>query len=60
MACGERALFPLLRKAPSRAVVVADGFSCRTQIHQGVGADAIHLAQLLRQACIATTPNGTD
>ncbi|MFZ1116917.1 MAG: hypothetical protein WAN44_13955 [Propionibacteriaceae bacterium] len=45
---GERVLLPRLRAADQRAVVLADGFSCRTQIEQGdTGRTAVHLAELL-------------
>ena len=37
MDCGEQALLPAVRKAPPDTVIVADGFSCKTQI-----ADAAH------------------
>jgi Fe-S oxidoreductase len=47
MACGERALFPAIRAADATALVVADGFSCRSQIAHGTGRRAIHTAQLL-------------
>jgi FAD/FMN-containing dehydrogenase/Fe-S oxidoreductase len=47
-AAGERALLPKVRAADVRAVVLADGFSCRTQIEQGdTGRTAVHLAELL-------------
>jgi hypothetical protein len=48
-ALAERALLPRLRTASSGAVVLADGFSCRTQIHEldSGGRDAMHLAELL-------------
>ena len=48
-ACAERVLLPRLREAPSDAVVLADGFSCRTQIHEldSGGRDAMHLSELL-------------
>lgn len=48
-ACAERVLLPALRQADPRAVILADGFSCRTQIEQGNsgGRGAIHLAELL-------------
>lgn len=39
MALGERELFPKVRKATTEGkVVIADGFSCRTQIERGQGA----------------------
>jgi FAD/FMN-containing dehydrogenase/Fe-S oxidoreductase len=48
-ACAERVLLPRLREAPADAVVLADGFSCRTQIHEldSGGREAMHLAELL-------------
>jgi FAD/FMN-containing dehydrogenase/Fe-S oxidoreductase len=51
MACGERALLPKVRSAARDALLVADGFSCRTQIEQGQdGRRAIHVAQALQLA----------
>ncbi len=49
IACAERVLLPALRAEDDRTVVLADGFSCRTQIAQGDsgGNRARHLAQLL-------------
>jgi Fe-S oxidoreductase len=45
---GERVLLPAIREASPGTVVVADGFSCRTQIEQGeTGRRALHLAQVL-------------
>jgi FAD/FMN-containing dehydrogenase/Fe-S oxidoreductase len=49
-ACGERALFPKVRDAAPDTLVVADGFSCKTQIEQGVGRKALHVAQVLKVA----------
>ncbi|MCX7521553.1 FAD-binding protein [Microbacterium sp. STN6] len=51
-ACGERALYPTLRAADERDVVLADGFSCRTQIEQGDagGRGGMHLAELIAAA----------
>jgi FAD/FMN-containing dehydrogenase/Fe-S oxidoreductase len=48
-ACAERALLPRLRDALPGAVILADGFSCRTQIHDldSGGRKAMHLAELL-------------
>jgi Fe-S oxidoreductase len=48
MACGERVLLPAARQAPADALVLADGFSCRTQIEQGgTGRTPAHLAEVL-------------
>ena len=44
---GERVLLPAVRRAPEDALVVADGFSCRTQIAAGTGRRAVHSAQVL-------------
>jgi FAD/FMN-containing dehydrogenase/Fe-S oxidoreductase len=51
MACAERVLMPAVRAAGEATAVVADGFSCRTQIAQGDanGRRAVHLAQLLAE-----------
>jgi Fe-S oxidoreductase len=51
MRCGEEGIFPAVRNAPPDTVIVADGFSCRTQIEQGgTGRKALHLAQVLALA----------
>jgi FAD/FMN-containing dehydrogenase/Fe-S oxidoreductase len=48
VACAEHGLFPAIRKAGAGTAVLADGFSCRTQIAAGdLGREGIHLAQLL-------------
>ncbi|MEU2394325.1 FAD-binding and (Fe-S)-binding domain-containing protein [Streptomyces sp. NPDC007369] len=49
-ACAEEQLLPSLRRAPERAVVLADGFSCRTQIAELAGVRARHLAEVLAEA----------
>ncbi|SFE83546.1 FAD-binding and (Fe-S)-binding domain-containing protein [Blastococcus tunisiensis] len=49
--CGEQALLPAVRAADGRTAVVADGFSCTTQISDaGTGRAALHVAQLIRLA----------
>jgi Fe-S oxidoreductase len=47
VAVAETALLPAVRAAGGDAVVLADGFSCRTQLDQLAGRRAIHLAELL-------------
>ncbi|WP_457028466.1 FAD-binding and (Fe-S)-binding domain-containing protein [Kitasatospora sp. P5_F3] len=50
-AVAERILLPAVRAADDATVLLADGFSCRTQISQlGGGRRAVHLAELLRDA----------
>jgi Fe-S oxidoreductase len=46
-AVGERVILPAVREASTGTAVVADGFSCRTQIGQGTHRRAQHLAELL-------------
>jgi Fe-S oxidoreductase/FAD/FMN-containing dehydrogenase len=47
VAVAEHALLPALRAAGPDDVLLADGFSCRTQADQLAGRDGVHLAQLL-------------
>jgi FAD/FMN-containing dehydrogenase/Fe-S oxidoreductase len=48
VACAEHGLWPAVREAGPGTAVLADGFSCRTQIEAGhLGREGIHLAQLL-------------
>ncbi|MFF3939085.1 FAD-binding and (Fe-S)-binding domain-containing protein [Streptomyces phaeofaciens] len=46
-ACAEEQLLPAVRDAPPGAVVLADGFSCRTQLEQLAGVRGRHLAEVL-------------
>lgn len=49
--CGEQALLPAVRQAAGDTLVVADGFSCKTQIEQaGTGRRALHVAQVMQLA----------
>lgn len=49
-AVAEDRMLPAIRAASEDTVVVSDGFSCRTQIAQESGRQAVHLAELLRRA----------
>jgi FAD/FMN-containing dehydrogenase/Fe-S oxidoreductase len=49
MAIGERVLLPAVRGSAQDTIVVADGFSCRTQIAAGTGRRALHTAEVLQQ-----------
>lgn len=51
-ALAEQVLLPRQRDADPAAVVLADGFSCRTQIHEldSGSREAMHLAELLAAA----------
>ncbi|MEV5549538.1 FAD-binding and (Fe-S)-binding domain-containing protein [Streptomyces sp. NPDC052309] len=48
-ACAEDQLLPAVREAPEGAVVLADGFSCRTQLEQLAGVRGRHLAEVLAE-----------
>ncbi|MFI6441592.1 FAD-binding and (Fe-S)-binding domain-containing protein [Streptomyces sp. NPDC050759] len=48
-ACAEDQLLPSVRQAPEGAVVLADGFSCRTQLEQLAGVRGRHLAEVLAE-----------
>jgi Fe-S oxidoreductase len=47
-AIGERKLFPAIRARASGATVVAAGTSCRHQVMEFTGVEAVHPAVLLR------------
>ena len=47
---GEHGVLPKVRAADRQTVVVADGFSCRTQIEQLTDRSAVHLSQVIRKA----------
>ncbi|KRC66916.1 oxidoreductase [Aeromicrobium sp. Root236] len=47
VAVAEQQLLPAVRNAGDGAIVVADGFSCRTQLDDLASVEALHLAQLL-------------
>jgi hypothetical protein len=47
---GERALLPAVREAEDSTVIMADGFSCRTQIAQETDRQGLHLAEVIRMA----------
>jgi FAD/FMN-containing dehydrogenase/Fe-S oxidoreductase len=51
VACGERVLLPKVREASPETLIVADGFSCRSQIEQcGTGRDGMHIAEVVKLA----------
>ena len=47
MAIGELDLLPKVRAAEDDVQIVADGTSCRAQIMDGTGRDAVHAAVVL-------------
>jgi Fe-S oxidoreductase len=50
MRMAEASLLPAVRSAPDGALIVADGTSCRHQIHDGAGREALHVARILERA----------
>lgn len=50
MKMAELSLLPAVRAAAAEDVIIADGTSCRHQIHDGADRQAIHVAVLLAQA----------
>jgi FAD/FMN-containing dehydrogenase/Fe-S oxidoreductase len=50
MRIGELSVFPAIREAEPDAIIVAPGTSCRHQIRDGTGRQAVHPIELLDQA----------
>lgn len=50
VACAEDQLLPAVRAAVDGTELLADGFSCRTQLEQLAGREAHHLAEVLARA----------
>jgi Fe-S oxidoreductase len=55
VAVAEHALLPAVRRRGPRSVLLADGFSCRTQLQDLAGERAVHLAELLAQSAVASS-----
>jgi Fe-S oxidoreductase len=51
----ELSLLPAVRRADSDTLVVADGTSCRHQIKDGSGREALHVARVLAMSLDAST-----
>jgi Fe-S oxidoreductase len=52
-AMGELSLLPAVREADANTLVVADGTSCRHQIKDGAGREALHVARVLAMSLAA-------
>jgi len=52
MKIGELVLFPAVRNAPEGAIICAPGTSCRHQIKDGTGKQALHPVEVLYNALI--------
>ncbi|MEV7914857.1 FAD-binding and (Fe-S)-binding domain-containing protein [Streptomyces fimicarius] len=53
-ACAEEQLLPAVREAGPGTELLADGFSCRTQLDQLAGRRARHLAEVIAEAIAET------
>jgi FAD/FMN-containing dehydrogenase/Fe-S oxidoreductase len=49
-AIGERRLLPAAREAAKDTLLIADGFSCKTQVEELTDRRPLHLAQVMRMA----------
>ena len=56
LAMGELSLLPAVRKADADTLIVADGTSCRHQIHDGAQRDALHVARVLAMSLLRPHP----
>jgi Fe-S oxidoreductase len=50
MRMGELSLLPRVRESAADTLIVADGTSCRHQIHDGAAREAMHVARVLQAA----------
>jgi hypothetical protein len=50
---GELSLLPAVRRAEPDTLIVADGTSCRHQIHDGSEREAAHVARVLAMSVVA-------
>jgi Fe-S oxidoreductase len=57
LAMGEISLLPAVRKAEPDAIIVADGTSCRHQIRDGTGREALHVARVLAASIAPAAAN---
>ncbi|MCB4768130.1 FAD-binding protein [Ancylobacter sp. Lp-2] len=53
LAMAELSLLPAVRKAGPGTLIVADGTSCRHQIHDGAAREAVHVVQVLAASVAA-------
>jgi Fe-S oxidoreductase len=54
-AMGELSLLPAVRAAPNDVTIIADGTSCRQQIRDGTGREAMHVARVLAMSLPAAS-----
>ena len=55
----ELSLLPSVRAAAPDTLIVANGTSCRHQIHDGTGREAVHAARVLADVLADRSPAGS-
>jgi FAD/FMN-containing dehydrogenase/Fe-S oxidoreductase len=55
----ELSLLPAIRSADKKTLIVADGTSCRHQIHDGAQREALHVARVLAMSLDRAAKNST-
>ena len=61
MQCGEIGLLPAVRDADPSTAIIANGFSCKTQLRESsLGREAMHVAELIRIAQKLSVPQMHD
>ncbi|MDP9474262.1 MAG: FAD-binding protein [Actinomycetota bacterium] len=50
MQVGEHKFFPMMRDAGKDTLLIADGFSCKTQLEHGSERRALHVSQVIKMA----------
>ncbi|MBR0826213.1 FAD-binding protein [Bradyrhizobium manausense] len=55
----ELSLLPAVRNADKHTLIVADGTSCRHQIHDGTQREALHVARVIAMSIARAQPNST-
>ncbi len=56
----ELSLLPAVRRADPSTLVIADGTSCRHQIHDRAGREALHVARVLAMSLDRADTNSTS
>ena len=60
MKMGELSLLPAVRAAHESSLIIADGTSCRSQIRDGTGREALHVARVLEMALCREEQIGSE
>jgi Fe-S oxidoreductase len=57
MQCGEIGWLPAVRNAAPSTLIIADGFSCQTQLQESsIGREALHIAEVMNVASRLSSP----